>query len=146
LGHRRRLKQRKLNAFGKRVPRLAESNFKHLRERGRRGTHKKLEALAEKFYTKDPTDAELAEAGLTREDFASEILEVFPDNETAFSVFCSLSTQWRTAFQGYIGLDYNVLFARLDRMKLDADERNELESDVSTLERAALHFLNKPAD
>ena len=109
------------------------------------GTNKKLEALAEHYYTPDPTDAELAAIGLTREDFAGESLEVLPDNEQAFLIFCSISTQWRTTGHGYTGLDYNVLFHKLDRLNLSDDEYQQLENDVGMLESAALKVLNRPA-
>lgn len=81
---------------------------------------------------------------MSREDFAGELLEVFPENEQAFLLFTSLSTQWRASGFGYTGLDYNVLFHKLDRMNLSFDDYESIEDDVRVMEHAALKVLNKP--
>lgn len=39
---------------------------------------------------------------------------------------------------GATGLDYNALYHRLDRMGLEADEYEQLESDIQTMELSAL--------
>lgn len=82
---------------------------------------------------------------MRREDYAGDLIDVYPDVEQAFLLFCSLSTQWRTSFNSYVGLDYNVLFHKLDRLNLSDDDYAQMESDISTLEREALKTINKPA-
>lgn len=39
---------------------------------------------------------------------------------------------------GIIGLDYNVLYHKMDRMKLTPDEYDELEADMRVMEAAAM--------
>lgn len=52
-----------------------------------------------------------------------------------------LGTQWRVGPCGAYGLDYNVLYVRLDRMNLDPADRDELEADIRVLEDAALERM-----
>jgi hypothetical protein len=70
-------------------------------------------------------------------------VEVWPENEQALNVFNLLSTQWRTGMSGPTGLDYNVLFTRLDRLVLTADEYEQLFDDIRILEIEALTILNR---
>lgn len=97
------------------------------------------------MYTPGPTEHELAAFGLTMEDFAGDVVEVWPENERAYRVFADLRTQWRVAMGGASGLDYNVLFAKLDRMQLSPHEYDELEDDVRTMEYAALERMAEEA-
>jgi hypothetical protein len=43
---------------------------------------------------------------------------------------------------GPTGLDYNTLFHKMDRMRLEPDEYDELEADIRTMEFAALGAMN----
>ena len=56
-------------------------------------------------------------------------------------LFNSLGTQWRTGAAGIIGLDYSVLYHKLDRMKLSESEYDDLEADVRTMESSALETM-----
>lgn len=47
---------------------------------------------------------------------------------------------------GYSGLDYNVLYKKMDRMGLNSEEYEQLEADVQVMEFAALSTLNKKED
>ncbi|MFZ6801926.1 DUF1799 domain-containing protein [Undibacterium sp. Di24W] len=85
-------------------------------------------------------------AGLTPEDYAGEAIPVFEDNEPVWLLFISLRTQWRVGTNGNTGLDYNVLYKKLDRMNLDDEEYSQMEYDISILEYAALEEMHKPAD
>ncbi len=58
----------------------------------------------------------------------------------------TLETQWRMSMKGPTGLDHNVLFARLDRMNLSADDYEDLDSDIRAMEIAALAAMNEKAD
>lgn len=44
---------------------------------------------------------------------------------------------------GYVGLNYLVLFARMDRMKLSEQEYEWLFDDVRVIEAEALKIINK---
>jgi hypothetical protein len=57
-----------------------------------------------------------------------------------------MRTQWRVGMNGKTGLDYNVLYHKLDRMNLEADEYSQFEYDIGILEHSALEEMHKPAD
>jgi hypothetical protein len=80
-------------------------------------------------------------AGLLPADFA-EAVEVWPENQAAYFLFCDMQTQWYVGAAGATGLNYLVLLALMDRMKLSTDDHDDLFEDVQTLERAALTAMN----
>jgi hypothetical protein len=84
--------------------------------------------------------------GLSPEDYAPETVEVWPENEQAYFLFASLQTQWRAGAMGLIGLDYNTLFHKLDRMGLSASDYDDLEDDIRTMEFAAIEAMNSERD
>ena len=91
--------------------------------------------------------AEMEAACLTIEDFPDELVEVWPENQQAYLLFNALRTQWRAAgMAGVIGLDYNTLFHKMDRMKLTDEEYLDLEDDVRTMEAAALVTMHTKDD
>lgn len=49
-----------------------------------------------------------------------------------------LRTQWRVGFNGATGLDYEVLFALLDRRGYAGDEWERMFEDIRLMEREAL--------
>lgn len=69
------------------------------------------------------------------------MIEVWPDNLQAVQVFIAIGTQWRIGMGGATGLDYNVLYRRLDRMGLTPSRYDELEEEVRTLENSALETM-----
>lgn len=72
------------------------------------------------------------------------VVEVWPECWPAWALFDQrMSTQWRVAMGGAIGLDYNVLFRFLDRMRLDDDDYEQMLDDISVLEHAALAEMHK---
>src|SRR5690606_18829551 len=75
-----------------------------------------------------------------------EVVEVWPENYAAFQLFCDLQTQWRVSMNGYSGLDYNVLFKLLDRMRLSDEEYDLLFEDVQYMEREALAAIHEKQD
>lgn len=74
---------------------------------------------------------------------AAQSYEVWPENMPAISLFSRLSTQWRTGMSGPTGLDYNVLFYRLDRMNLSEQEHEWMFEDIQTIESEALSIIHK---
>jgi hypothetical protein len=95
------------------------------------------------MFTPAPSEHELAAAGLTAEDFECEAVEIWPENQRAYFLFLDLQTQWRVGMGGATGLDYLVLFAKLDRMKAPADEAEELEQDIRVMEHEALRVMSE---
>lgn len=87
--------------------------------------------------------AKMENLGLSAEDYAGEDVEVWPDSERAYLLFSQLQTQWRAGAMGPIGLDYNTLFHKMDRMRLEPDDYDELEAEIRTMEFAALERMNE---
>lgn len=81
-------------------------------------------------------------AGLRPEDFGDTSFALWPENEESISLFSSVSTQWRTGMSGPTGLDYNVLFTRMERMKLDDQHHERLFQDIRVIEAEALTIIN----
>ena len=95
------------------------------------------------MYEPGPNVAELAAFGLTLEDMAADQVEVWPGNVQAFDLFADLASQWREGMSGPTGLDYNVMFRKMDRMSLTPAEYDALEDDIQVMERAALRCMHK---
>lgn len=87
-------------------------------------------------------EKELKAFGLKASDFASTI-KVLPDNEIPFNLFLYMATQWRSGMNGYIGMDYNVLLHKMDRMKLSERDYLQLEDDMQVMENAALEQMRE---
>lgn len=68
-------------------------------------------------------------------------MEIWPDTRPAFELFSVLRTQWRVGTSGPTGLDYNVLYRKMDRMELTPDEYDQLEGDITVMEAAALEEI-----
>jgi hypothetical protein len=52
-----------------------------------------------------------------------------------------MSTQWRSGFNGPIGLDYGVLPAVMRLCGIPPGQRNDVFADVRTMESAALDVI-----
>ncbi len=68
-------------------------------------------------------------------------MEVWPDNWAATLLFNAIGTQWRMGMGGPVGLDYNVLYRKMDRMNLSESEYDALEADIRVMEDAVLTHL-----
>lgn len=77
---------------------------------------------------------------MTVEEASGPPIEVWPDNLQAVNLFITLSTQWRTGSSGVVGLDYNVLYQKMDRLKLSSDRYDDLEEEIRVMEGAALDY------
>jgi hypothetical protein len=84
--------------------------------------------------------------GFRPEDYETEDVEIWPENDAAIGLFSTLTTQWRMGPGGPIGLDYNVLFYRLDRMHLGEEQHQQLFDDIRVIELEALRILNQKPD
>lgn len=97
------------------------------------------------MFKRQPTDAELADYGLTREDYDNEEPEVLVFEESmmqSWDVFKAMQTQWRLLpMGGVMGLDYNVLPLLFRVYKID-DEEMAI-NDIRILEAEALKYMNK---
>lgn len=95
------------------------------------------------MFTPAPTEKELAAAGLTLADFDGEDVEIWPENVPAYRLLCFAQTQWRVGAGGATGLDYTPVFHKMDRMKLDPEDYEDLEDDIRAMEFAALEAMSK---
>lgn len=94
---------------------------------------------------KAPSEAELAGLGLTLDDVTDEI-SIYPDNQRAFELFYFMRTQWRIGMAGATGLDYNVLYHKLQRLKLSSEEADDVEWAIQIMESEALDLMNQRDD
>lgn len=67
---------------------------------------------------------------------------MWPENWPAFLLFSRLQTQWLAGFNGRTGLNYLVLFAVMERMKLSESDHNALFDDIQKMEFSALEEMN----
>ena len=74
-------------------------------------------------------------------DDLEEEVELWAVNAEAFSVFNSMSTQWRAGMSGATGLDYTSLPIVMDLDGVDADDRKQVFRDVRTMEQEALKTM-----
>lgn len=98
------------------------------------------------MYERLPENDEPDAFGLTRADFTRDDVVVWPENWDTYVLFASLQTQWRAGGFGLIGLDYNTLFHKMDRMKLSAEDYEQLEADIRVMEYAALAEMSPKQD
>lgn len=71
-------------------------------------------------------------------------MEVWEENTPVFALFIEQRSQWNYhAMGGATGLNYTCAHRALDRMRLSDEELSEWESDLRTLEHAALVEMNK---
>jgi len=77
-------------------------------------------------------------AGFTPEDYETDPVELLPENEVVFDLFCSLGTQWRVGMSGATGLDYGALYPLLDRQYPDLNEWRQAFADIRAMEIEAL--------
>ena len=82
---------------------------------------------------------------MTPEDYALDEVEVWPENWLAFELFHKLQTQWRTGAMGATGLDYDILFSLLNRLRLNDQDFDQTLADIQVMEIAALNTMNKKA-
>ena len=104
----------------------------------------KLKEGVRAFYARIPTEAELEGTGFTPADYEQDDFELWPENMPAFNLFTSLQTQLRTGgMGGPMGFDYNVYFARMDRLKLSEQDYEWLFDDIRVIESVAIAAMNK---
>lgn len=74
-------------------------------------------------------------------------MSVWPENWRAWCLFLEFQTQWRTAgMTGVrVGLEYLPLMQRLDRVARNADDWEDLFTDVRVMEIAALDQMAEQA-
>lgn len=92
------------------------------------------------MYTFPPSADEMEQAGFSLEDYQEDPVPIWPDTRQAFDLFRFMQTQWRRD-SGPCGLDYNVLFHKMDRMNLSSAQYDDLEADIQIMESVALEQI-----
>ncbi len=81
---------------------------------------------------------------LTLADYVDEYTAwVWRDNLEAVNLFVTLGTQWLVGPGGPYGLNYAMLYLKMDRMGIERQRQAELEEDIRILEDAALAEMRK---
>lgn len=91
------------------------------------------------------TEAEARSEGWELEDFESDVLEVWPDNERALDAFQRVGTRWMYGAMGGvpIGLRWEAIYPLIDRMGLPAEEWTELVDSMQIMEIAAIKTMRE---
>jgi hypothetical protein len=102
----------------------------------------KLALVAEAVYRKRP-DAAAANPFLAALGNAEVLIEVFPENWAAVTLFLQLSTQWNCGAGGRTGLNYLVVLAMIDRLELNKIDAKNMFEDIRHMEYVALSEMSK---
>jgi len=93
------------------------------------------------MYWRAPTEAELAGSGLKAKHFQQPKVDLWPECALPIEIFSRVSSQWRVAMGGPIGLDYSVVYYELDREGLEGERRDEVMAGIRVIEGAALECI-----
>nr|WP_314710532.1 DUF1799 domain-containing protein [uncultured Comamonas sp.] len=79
------------------------------------------------------------------EDYETDVVEIWPDNELACSIFRRVGTRWRSPPMGGvpIGLQWEAIYPLMERQKLDDDQWNDLHDDLMVLEAVAIEVMRE---
>ncbi|WP_460481237.1 DUF1799 domain-containing protein [Comamonas humi] len=79
------------------------------------------------------------------EDYETEVLEVWPDNERALAIFDNVGTRWLFPSMGGspIGLRWEAIYPLMDRLNLSNDDWNSLHDDLMVMEVEALKTMRE---
>ena len=108
------------------------------------GSPGKLRGAAHAVFEGEPSAESLGAFGLTPEDYDEDpAYEVWPDNWAGFQLFYDNITQWIQGMGGPTGLNYLVIFAELDRLKVEGEDREDMMFCIRELERGALEKMSE---
>lgn len=68
--------------------------------------------------------------------------EIWPENLLTVNVFIGMSTQWRAAMGGPIGLDYTALPAVMRLMNVPRAQWRETFEGLRVMEAEAMHVMS----
>jgi hypothetical protein len=108
-----------------------------------RDVGKKLKEAVGNYYWSAPTADDLKGTSYRLTDFVEETVEVWDENWDVICLFTQYSSQWRTAMNGPIGLDFNVFHHALDRKGIAGEDYDEWILKLGIIEAEALKQLNR---
>ncbi len=65
-------------------------------------------------------------------------VQSWPETAPIWAIWGKVANQWRAGGGGAFALDYNTLFYVMDRMRLSAEEHEELFEDIRVIEAEVL--------
>lgn len=91
------------------------------------------------------TEAEAKSEGFELEDYETDIIEVWPDNERAIELFSKVGTRWMIPPMGGTpyGLRWEAIYPLMDRLGLDSEEWSALHDDLMVMETAAIDTMRE---
>ena len=95
-------------------------------------------------YTRLPSQQEAEAAGFSIADYEEEA-EIWPENWQTYNLFSQMQTQWKIGMSGPTGLDYQTLFALIDRYEIDGAEWWQMFEDIRCCEAEALKTMHDSA-
>ena len=109
-----------------------------------RKTGKLTGAVDAMYANSSGGDAGPSLAGIAALIQAAPPYEVWPENMPAINLYSRIYTQWRTGGMGRVlGLDYNVLFHCMDKLKLSEQDYEWMFDDIRSIESAAISIMNR---
>ena len=91
------------------------------------------------------TEAEAKSEGFELEDYETDIIEVWPDNERAIELFSKVGTRWMIPPMGGTpyGLRWEAIYPLMDRLGLDSEEWNDLHDSLMVMESEAIATMHE---
>ncbi len=90
------------------------------------------------MYEKEATAQQAGLFGLSLDEIPPEVIEVWDINWPAFSVFHSMSTQWRVGMGGATGLDYGQIPIVAKSLGYKKKDIYDMFPDIQVMENEAL--------
>ena len=90
------------------------------------------------MYEKEADAHQAGLFGLNLEEIPVEIIEVWDINWDVFSIFHSMSTQWRVGMGGCTGLDYSAIPVVAKMMGFKNKDIQHMFPDIQVMENEAL--------
>jgi len=91
------------------------------------------------------TEAEARAEGFELEDYVTDVIEVWPDNERPLSIFRRIGTRWKFPPMGMvpIGIEWPAIYPLMERMGLSDDDWNDLHDALIVMEGSALKTMQE---
>lgn len=91
-----------------------------------------------------PTPDEMRAQGFEPEDYATDVVGVWPEHHQAVRFFRRLQTQWRHGMNGPTGLEYASVLALLRTLRLPKEQAGAVFDSVQVMEAAAMQEMHHP--
>ena len=101
--------------------------------------------MARALYEPAVTEAEAKSEGFELEDYHTEVVEVWPDNEAALEIAMLIGTRWVYPPMGGapLGLRWEAMYPLMDRKAPNPDDWNELHAALMVVESEALATIRE---